>query len=150
MGMIFVSVVLLIAAVASLLYQYTPNPNQYLKLQVVAWGNMSVNAYGLNGPSQRDLNPNVAAHPDGKKSSTYTVADHPIALMPDQVFPYSWLTLPLATSGIIALVSGVYVHRKGAWMRVTNDRERLRYWSSWQRGIGKNSFNAERIKSQNA
>jgi len=128
--MILLSVVPLIAAAASLLYHYTPNPNEYIDLQVNVWGNMSVNAYGLNGPFARDLNPNVAAHPDAAKPSNYDISDLPISMIPDEVFPYSWLTLPLATIGIIALVSGVYIYRKGAWLHASKDRQRLKYWSA--------------------
>jgi len=128
--MIFLSVVLLIVAAASLFYHYIPDPDEYIDLQVNVWGNMSVNAYSLNGPFARDLNPNAAVHPDAKKPSSHDISDLPISMAPEGVFPYSWLTLPLATIGIIALVSGVYLYRKDAWLRASKDRQRLKYWSA--------------------
>jgi len=130
--MIFLSVALLIAAAASSLYHYTPDPDEYIDLQVNVgmWGNMSVNAYSLNGPAARDLRPNAAAHPDAAKPSPYDVSDLPVSMAPEGVFPYSWFTVPLATIGIIALVSGVYLYRKGEWLRASEDRQRLKYWSA--------------------
>jgi ABC-type antimicrobial peptide transport system permease subunit len=129
--MIFLSVALLIAAAASMLYHYIPDPDKYIDFQVNVWGNMSLNAYGLNGPAARDLRPNAAAHPDAAKPSPHDVSDLPISMALESVFPYSLFSLPLATIGIIALVSGVYLYRKGVWLRASKDRQRLRaYWRS--------------------
>lgn len=129
--MIFLSVVLFIGAGASMLYHYIPDPYEYIDLQVNVWGNMTVNAYGLNGPFARDLMPNAAVHPDAAKASSHDVSDLPISMVPEEVFPYSWLTLPLVTIGIISLVSGVYLYRKGEWLRASKGRQRfMRYWSA--------------------